>query len=263
MAVFCKVPTWAGAEMASLCSLPRGIAPRANAPLPSCLERTDVLLAKFRILPCRRWHATQSFRSGGVTSLSQRPAGTGPCAIRGAERLMQGWRQHSVQAGLSDPMSAGERAVTLPLAHLRHVNVRCRGRAASADLSRARCCTSCRSKGEERGLHLQDQGTLPSLTHIVLLSRCPGVFSVLPNQPVAEAFVRSISTCRRRYFKMRKFHKKKYKKKLMRLKKIPFVEMHKEKRTWKTYRETRLYRKQLRRGLPKKGARKLRLHRER
>ncbi|PHJ19357.1 hypothetical protein CSUI_006821 [Cystoisospora suis] len=74
---------------------------------------------------------------------------------------------------------------------------------------------------------------------------------------------RSISTRRRRYFKMRKFHKKKYKKKLMRIKKIPFVEMHKEKKTWKTYRETRMFYKEFRRGPPKKGARKLRLKRER
>lgn len=90
------------------------------------------------------------------------------------------------------------------------------------------------------------------------MSNAAGIGHALPSW----AF-RCISTRRRRYFKMRKFHKKKYKKKLMRIKKIPFVEMHKEKKTWKTYRETRMFYKEFRRGPPKKGARKLRLKRER
>lgn len=75
--------------------------------------------------------------------------------------------------------------------------------------------------------------------------------------------VRGISTKRRRYFKMRKFHKKKYKKKLMRAKKVPFVEVNRPKRTWKTLRQMQLIRKQFRRGIPGKGARMLRLKRQR
>lgn len=74
---------------------------------------------------------------------------------------------------------------------------------------------------------------------------------------------RSISTKRRRYFKMRKFHKKKYKKKLMRAKKVPFVEINRPKRTWKTLRQMQLVRKEFRRGIPGKGARMLRLKRQR
>lgn len=75
--------------------------------------------------------------------------------------------------------------------------------------------------------------------------------------------VRFISTKRRRYFKMRKFHKKKYKKILMRSNKVPFVDIDKPKRTWKTLREIQLTRKTFRRGVPGKGARMLRLKRQR
>ncbi|OEH77296.1 hypothetical protein cyc_08328 [Cyclospora cayetanensis] len=75
--------------------------------------------------------------------------------------------------------------------------------------------------------------------------------------------VRLISTKRRRYFKMRKFHKKKYKKKLLRSKKVPFVDITKPRRTWKTLKEMQLTRKQFRRGIPGKGARMLRLKRQR
>lgn len=74
---------------------------------------------------------------------------------------------------------------------------------------------------------------------------------------------RFISTKRRRYFKMRKFHKKKYKKRLLRSKKVPFVEINKPKRTWKTLHEMKLIRKEFRRGVPKKGARMLKLRRQR
>lgn len=75
--------------------------------------------------------------------------------------------------------------------------------------------------------------------------------------------VRGISTKRRRYFKMRKFHKKKYKKKLLRSNKVPFVEINRPKRTWKTLKEIQRIRKQFRRGIPGKGARMLRLKRQR
>lgn len=250
--------------MASFCPFPRGFATRANVQLFGLLARTDVLPVTPRNLPGRRPWTRLSFRHRGVTFVSQPTCASGSRALGGDRRLIHGWRQRRAPPALPDPISNDEGAVTLPSAHLRHLNVRCLKHAASADLSRAHCRTSCHYRGEERGLHLRLENFHPTLEQTAMLNSFPSVFPGLPNRHlVAGIFVRSISTCRRRYFKMRKFHKKKYKKKLMRLKKIPFVEMHKEKRTWKTYKETRLYRKQLRRGLPKKGARKLTLHRER
>lgn len=96
-----------------------------------------------------------------------------------------------------------------------------------------------------------------TLIHVYLAR---AAFIVSRAQPTQ---VRLISTKRRRYFKMRKFHKKKYKKRLMRSNKVPFVDIDKPKRTWKTLRETQRTRKTFRRGIPGKGARMLRLKRQR
>ncbi|KAL8438657.1 hypothetical protein ACSSS7_000030 [Eimeria intestinalis] len=82
-------------------------------------------------------------------------------------------------------------------------------------------------------------------------------------QHLQQQQVRCISTKRRRYYKMRKFHKKKYKKRLMRSNKVPFVDVQKPRRTWKTLKEIQRRRKQFRRGKPGKGARMLKLKRQR
>ncbi|CAG9472239.1 conserved Plasmodium protein, unknown function [Plasmodium vivax] len=72
---------------------------------------------------------------------------------------------------------------------------------------------------------------------------------------------KQISTKRRRYFKIRKHQKKKYKKKRMGLSTIPWIPTKEKVRTYKLPRQSRLINKRFMRD--KKGGRRYRLKKQR
>ncbi|CRG97738.1 conserved Plasmodium protein, unknown function [Plasmodium gallinaceum] len=74
-------------------------------------------------------------------------------------------------------------------------------------------------------------------------------------------FNKNISTKRRRYFKIRKHQKKKYKKKRMGLSTIPWIPTKEKIRTYKLPRQSKLINKRFMRD--KKGGRRYRLKKQR
>lgn len=79
--------------------------------------------------------------------------------------------------------------------------------------------------------------------------------------PYQLMFSKTISTKRRRYYKIRKHQKKKYKKKRMGLSTIPWVPMKEKTRTYKMPNESRLKNKRFMRD--SKGGRRYRLKKQR
>lgn len=83
----------------------------------------------------------------------------------------------------------------------------------------------------------------------------------IKNIPFQLIFYNTISTKRRRYYKIRKHQKKKYKKKRMGLSTIPWVPTKEKVRTYKMPNESRLINKRFMRD--KKGGRRYRLKKQR
>ncbi|PFH31769.1 hypothetical protein BESB_022610 [Besnoitia besnoiti] len=266
MAFLLNVGFWAPAQMLSTPALSRGYSAGGKGQMSIFFTRNDALLSRPISLFCRSASCVRETAPRYL--LATRPEHSGfrlPSSVHGASQLAHRWLRRPAAPRFPEAFSVpGGEVEALP-STLRHIlNVKSIRHLASEASSGARSHASCDAGTVCKRQRPQSRAARAALSYSAVLNPLSSVSCIRATSPIASAvFARTISTCRRRYFKMRKFHKKKYKKKLMRLKKIPFVEMHKEKRTWKTYRETRLYRKELRRGLPKKGARKLRLKRER
>ncbi|VWU50278.1 conserved protein, unknown function [Hepatocystis sp. ex Piliocolobus tephrosceles] len=81
------------------------------------------------------------------------------------------------------------------------------------------------------------------------------------NNKFGLTFKNSISTKRRRYYKIRKHQKKKYKKKRMGLSTIPWIPIKEKIRTYKLPKQSRLINKRFMRD--KKGGRRYRLKKQR